>query len=435
MKWSNYNILFYSKKIGYCLHNTRSLCFLSLDKKSYNLFEEIETDASKAKDILNTNEYNYLCENKILVKDYEDEAYISKLEYQQRVINFKSENLGIVFAPTLGCNFACPYCYEQGVTCKKASEQVVNNLINFISNQKQYKSVSLSLTGGEPLLAFDIIKLFITKLNHETDKEISHFAIVTNGSLLNEEICVFLNKYKLSFMQITIDGDKEIHDKTRKLKNNESSYYTIVKNIDMACELMPDCKIMIRTNIGKNNVDSYSSLYKKLKDRWKGKNIIIDPSFILDSKLTEANIERSPLELSPEEKCIFNASLVEQKLLKKETLYPKHRMNCHTCTRDGSYVIDPEGFIYKCWADLGHKDRSIGDVINGVNNYNIVSQYLIGSDKFSDPKCKSCKLLPICEGGCNLYRINYSINKRPYNCCPINEQGLIKMLETYKTAE
>lgn len=87
----------------------------------------------------------------------------------------------------------------------------------------------------------------------------------------------------LDYLQITIDGDKDTHNKTRVLKNGKSSFEQIIRNVDKAVELLPKCHIGIRTNIGKNNKDEYPALYKRLSERWKGKNIHIYHAFVMDN--------------------------------------------------------------------------------------------------------------------------------------------------------
>ena len=58
------------------------------------------------------------------------------------------------------------------------------------------------------------------------------------------------------------------------------------------------------------------------------------------------------------------------------------------------YVTDPEGLLYKCWADVGIKNRSIGTLETGLNNFDIMSEFIQGSDKFSDSKCLNPSLTP-----------------------------------------
>ena len=51
------------------------------------------------------------------------------------------------------------------------------------------------------------------------------------------------------------------------------------------------------------------------------------------------------------------------------------------------YVIDPKGLLYKCWADVDIKKQSIGTLETVLNNFDIMSKFIQGSDNFSDSKC------------------------------------------------
>ena len=103
----------------------------------------------------------------------------------------------------------------------------------------------------------------------------------------------------------------------------------------------------------------------------------------------------------------------------------------YTCMDCNAYVIDPEGYIYKCWSDVGLENRRIGDLRNGIKNFDIVAQFMTGSDKFSDKKCLDCSFIPICEGSCNLYRVCFLEKGIPYEVCDIDKDCLVKLLEIY----
>lgn len=432
MKWSQFNCLFYSEKLGYYLHNTRMLSLIKLDKDSYNRLLKIRENPDHAEILLNETDYTYFVNAKVLVPEQEDRNYINKLEYKKRRESFTSDSLGIILCPTLACNFACPYCYEKNLPSNVMQEDIQIQLMNFINKYAdKCKSMTLNWHGGEPLIAFKTIKQIYSRLENEVQLPISDSSMVSNGYLLNEDICTYLAEKKLNYLQITIDGNKHTHNKTRILKNGGSSFERIIENIDMATELMPDCNIGIRTNIGKTNREEYIDLYNELSERWKGKNCNIYHSFVIDNSFYATYDKQCPFELSTNEKNDFTVKLAQNKVIKKKSLYSQLDCKFYTCTDNNAFVIDPQGYLYKCWADVGMKERSMGNLVDGITNYDIVSQFIIGSDKFADNKCRKCSYLPICDGGCNLYRVRYLERNIPYNACRINDEGLVKFMETY----
>lgn len=376
-----------------------------------------------------------LIQGKILVQDNEDSEYISMLRFKRERESFTSRTLGMIICPTLACNFACPYCYEQNLPVSVMQTEIQSQLVDFINkNSEDFKGLTINWHGGEPLMGFDTIKSLYSKFDKEVKLPITHSAMVTNGYLLTKEICEYLHNRHLDYIQITIDGNKETHNKTRKLKNGQSSFERIIENVDMASDLMPNCLIGIRTNIGRENRDEYLTLYNELSNRWRGRNVTIYHSFILDNSLNTCYSKRCAVELNTREKNEFDIFLAENGIKSKKSLYPRLDGSFYTCMDNNAYVVDPKGFLYKCWGDVGIVSRSIGTLKDGVKNYRIVSQFMIDSDKFSDSQCLECSFLPICDGGCNLYRIGKIEKGIPYNVCNLDEKGLARFVELYYEA-
>lgn len=68
-------------------------------------------------------------------------------------------------------------------------------------------------------------------------------------------------------------------------------------------------------------------------------------------------------------------------------------------------VIDCEGYLYSCHRFVGKRQYSIGDVWKGYED-NEINRYL-HTPCYRDPRCESCNLLPLCQGGCFANRFRY----------------------------
>lgn len=432
MKWSRYNLLFKSNEIGNILFNSRTLALLRLDDYTFHIFNNLRVDSQKFICSVDEADLRKLQDLKILVNDEEDDQFLYTLQYNKQIRSYNSRLLGIIVCPTLSCNFSCPYCYEHNLPNFKMNEATQDNLVEFINKHKKgMDGFVLNWHGGEPLIAFETIKQLYEKIEEKSELAIVHSSMVTNGYLLDEEKCRFFASHNLNYMQITVDGNKETHDKTRKLKNGDSSYETILHNIDMALEIMPNCKIGIRTNISKNNKDGYIDLYRELTDRWKSKNCVVYHAFVLDNEPRKLGIKNHGFELTANEKNFFVSNLADCGIISRQSLYPTFDAGIYTCMDNNAYVISPKGEIYKCWADVGKKGREIGDLDKGLTNSPIIAEFMTCSDKYSDQRCKVCSLLPICTGGCNLCRMDKNRSLCTDTVCDFSEQGLIKILETY----
>ena len=69
----------------------------------------------------------------------------------------------------------------------------------------------------------------------------------------------------------------------------------------------------------------------------------------------------------------------------------------------GSYVIDPDGYLYTCWQNVGAKEFAIGHLDGPVFENETYVKWL------SNPlphACLECSFLPCCQGGCGYERIH-----------------------------
>ena len=424
MEWSRYNILFISKDNNHFLYNSRINSFFELDQLSYNRLESIASGKSFIEE-LPAEEINQLVENKIIVGNREDDNYISQMQYLKRKKSFHSNNLSIVLAPTLGCNFKCPYCYEADLPSTSMREEIQNKLVDFINlHEKKAKRLSIYWHGGEPLIAFKAIQSILYKIKKTSIIPLTDHKMVTNGYLFNKDMCSFFRETELNYVQITIDGTEETHNKNRVHKSGIPTYTKIVNNIDMIVEEIPDCKVGVRVNIHNDNKEDYPKIYKELSERWKDKNCVIYPAFVLPQS-SGCNVSC----LSTQEKAQFYVDLYSKYEMKNIDFKPSLSLGSCSAIYENHYVIDPEGFLHKCWADIGIPERAIGDIETGIQKWDYVSEYTVSTDKFNDSKCLKCKIFPICEGGCNRFRLEYKEYGTAYNVCPIDEDGLAQYIE------
>jgi len=78
--------------------------------------------------------------------------------------------------------------------------------------------------------------------------------------------------------------------------------------------------------------------------------------------------------------------------------YPDIVSGC-TATSFHSFVLDPEGNLYKCWNHLGIPGKSVGSIFKPIELNALHIAYL--SEGFErDGECLDCRFLPICMGGC-----------------------------------
>lgn len=91
--------------------------------------------------------------------------------------------------------------------------------------------------GGEPFTEFELLKEtkhYIESLNwglYGIKKDDIHYNIVTNLTILNDEIIDFLVTNEIN-LQVSLDGDQKEHDKNRVFPNGEGSFQKVFNNIN-----------------------------------------------------------------------------------------------------------------------------------------------------------------------------------------------------------
>lgn len=103
-------------------------------------------------------------------------------------------------------------------------ERIKKHILHMVEMEK-IPVFHLSWFGGEPLLYFKEVVYSISLYTKHLCKEngISFYnSITTNASKITPEMVDQMNEISLSIFQITIDGDKERHDKIRNEEGNPS---------------------------------------------------------------------------------------------------------------------------------------------------------------------------------------------------------------------
>lgn len=250
--------------------------------------------------------------------------------------------------------------------------------------------------------------------------------MVTNGYLLDKEKCKELFRYKINHIQITLDGNKEFHNKSRIHRQGLPTFETIIGNIDNVFTYIPDCHVTIRINIRQGNKSLFPELYYELKKKWQNQNYTINIAFVNDIN-NSCNVACLP----NKGKIAFLKEMYEKYGIEdiKVDISPQIGGCAATCVN--SIIIGPEGEIYKCWVDVGKKERIISNIFDGNIQNLLLPSYIVGSDMFSDPKCHNCTFLPLCDGGCIVRRYNKLHQNTQYDPCPIDRVDFDSLLDFY----
>lgn len=395
------------------IFNTLSTAFVKLSEESYQ-------------DLLRGYIEDFLLEklvdNGILVEETYDEVKAVEYKFYSHV--FDNRSLSLMIAPTMKCNFSCYYCFEGGhKQYGLMDDSIAEKLVQFIASNKP-KPVQITWFGGEPLLGFSKIEYISRRL---IDKEIAFEAkIITNGSLLSEEVIEKLSDLRISDVQISIDGIQKDHDNRRVYKNGSPTFETINNNIKNLL-LRTDIKLTLSVAVDHNNSTAYTDVVNFVEQNYKeylmGSRIRVYNNYVQD----RTNFDNGHVCFTEEQ--ILEAdiqALTEMPQNNHIHGLPRQSVPCmFRCSK--SFAIDSKGNIFKCLEHLGQKDLKIGSLNEGSISFRRILETSFSNLPFDDNKCRQCAFLPICLGGCPIDRIKVKAGKLD-SCCSIYKKNLTKLL-------
>src|SRR3990167_3063672 len=145
------------------------------------------------------------------------------------------KNLELILFPTEQCNFRCTYCYED-FSIGRMRTQVIEGVKNLIRQRAEdLEILKISWFGGEPLAAKDIVyNISEYAKNICVQRSIKFISgMTTNGFLLKENTLTKLFNSGVTSYQISLDGPREVHNKTRLRINKSGSFDEIWANLVM----------------------------------------------------------------------------------------------------------------------------------------------------------------------------------------------------------
>jgi uncharacterized protein len=425
MEWSNYNII---------LDYDHELLFLN--SLSLNLIP-ITTNI---KDIICSSSPNSLPTT--FLEDFIKGGFVINDRVEERksyIDSFKNaineKVLSVKFLLSTTCNSACVYCYQKfaGYYAQIIDVKKIDIFFMWVDNYvrlNRIKEFSLELFGGEPLLAHQYFPYLFKKLSEfKSNNNIkTQVSIISNLSLLTDDLIQILVDNDVEF-KISIDGNKQVHDSRRHLKNGESSYDKTVEAIKKIAQLGRIDLVTARMNVDKNNIGEVSYVADLMHNlgvqrfycgivHFRRKTTNYSPYIFSEKDLILGGINKELFDIVS--KYGYADTPCSISLYEPCQFYRKH-----------SYVISPILEVAKCDELLDIREQQIGRIDDdGVmvfmnDNYNLATT----NTPDMDPECKECNYLPLCGRGCPIAAMNETGS--PFNHVCMNKELLkdkIKLL-------
>lgn len=353
--------------------------------------------------------YYALVERRYIMRNVEEEKKYKESQIENLKKNYEKskkdvKDIGLVL--TYDCNFGCSYCFESNVNKDEntlMTEEMIDRIEDLFPNIE-----GILLYGGEPLLEknMEIIKYIVEKYPNKK------YRIITNGYNIDKYINI-LNKIKIEWIQITLDGNRKTHDSFRYLNDNKTgTFRKLISNIDLAIET--EIPIKIRMNVTNNNYQECLELRDKLKKKYQNKGKLIfelQPIFQLDDK-SKSFLESVLYYVNDyADNTINNSEINFQKSIMDGRPIKLKFNNCSAET--SARLVDSKGDIYSCLVSVGNKNARIGKY---YPKFEYFKDSLINRNISTIESCKTCKFALLCGGGCGNSNENMVSNNYRREC-------------------
>lgn len=148
---------------------------------------------------------------------------------------------------TKECNCDCVYCYEKDKTSTYTWEEV-NELIDKIVKYRTSDEFGIEFLGGEPMLAWDLIKKSYEYMENIPKINITDYVITTNGTIMTEEIADYLGKNSKLRFAVSMDGHVFANQLRVFKDNRKNTYDKVMKNLNLLREYGVESSIHMTTH-------------------------------------------------------------------------------------------------------------------------------------------------------------------------------------------
>lgn len=324
----------------------------------------------------------------------------------------------IVLNVTNQCNLACGYCYEysedkiaktQGKP-KYMSDEVAEAAIETLIQESASRPViHVTFFGGETLLNIPVMRSSVAYARRraaEVNKTVD-FSLTTNATLLNEEIIDFLAENRIG-VTVSIDGDRELHDRMRVFHNGRGSYDVIAPKIKQLLERHRTNSIGARVTLSAG-VREVRRIYEHLTQEFGFHGVGFSPATANPDRLYHIGAKKMDNVLEQFEELAWEYRDYALKGRQhgftnvSDTLKDLSSgvSKAYPCGAGlGLLGVSTAGDIGLCHRFVDSPVAQMGHVQNGGIDHGARREFLENHHVGARPDCHTCWARPVCAGGC-----------------------------------
>ena len=311
------------------------------------------------------------------------------------------------------CNLNCSYCFasqgkyhgERAIMSYEVGKQALDFLMDHSGTRR---NLEVDFFGGEPLMNWDVVKQLVAyarSVEKERGKNF-RFTLTTNGMLIDDDVIDFCNR-EMSNVVLSLDGRKEIHDRTRVDYAGNGSYDRIVPKFQKMVAARGDKEYYMRGTFTHANPEFTKDLFH-MADDLGFTQLSMEP--VVCAPDDPSCLTKEDLEIVKEQYEILAKDMLRRE---KEghpiTFYhymldltggPCVYKRISGCGSGTEYMaVTPWGDLYPCHQFVGEEKYKLGDIWNGVTNTDLREDFR-SCNAYARPECADCWAKLYCSGGC-----------------------------------
>lgn len=348
-------------------------------------------------DMINEAIENNLTKDELLsiIEDIESRQYMDKLfEKLEEMYMFNigtnedisNSQIQIGIGITNNCNLRCKHCNVSAGEEKRGKELGTNEIMIVLKKITELQPFSITISGGEPLVREDFKE--ITKFIRS--KYDGNLSLMTNGTLINDEIADFISKHYNS-VDISIDG---IDEDTCSLIRGKGAFEKAVNGIKLLQK--NNCNAIAGSMLLTKHTEKYKEEFNFLCRN----ELHIEPMMRKFDKngRGEEFAEEIEIENKVDSNKIREDFIKNGKYKRKPPIFA-----CQGAKRE--FQIDHKGDIFPC-ASMTYEEFKLGNVLE-IDNLSLFFEkklfkfaegYLnfTGYFPYNIDKCKNCNKNLLC---------------------------------------
>lgn len=290
------------------------------------------------------------------------------------------------------CNFKCRHCIQGDgeVKINQVINQEVLKYLVYLADIRPvaYGKITIMFWGGEPLIYWKIIKKVISYFGDKFN-----YAMVSNGSLLNQEKVDYINQRNISF-SLSYDGED-----TAKIRG-----INVLQDKDKL-ELFKQINNKSICSVTSTYNYNYQKLYKHIDKLLGDISVSIEqfritwdmPKDLYDINLVDYQEKLHKLATQAKEDILnMNYSRAVSFFFKylQSLCYKNKGWQLHCGQMYNKLNIDLQGNIYSCH----NLCKPIGSIKD--DRVTLINRQDKWVEDNTPSKCQDCKYFQLCGGGC-----------------------------------